>query len=90
MIHIFTKDGCGYCVRVKALLERIGVEYQLTNVTKDRQMINELLDNPQVKEYAHRTFPFVFDGNKFIGGYTELSIMVENGFLNDRGVNQDF
>lgn len=88
MIKIFTKDGCGYCTLAKALLESVGITYELTNITNDKETIESLLNDPRVKEYNHRTFPFVFNGDKFIGGYTELKMTFENGFFDND--NQDF
>jgi len=84
MIHMFTKNGCVFCVRAKQLMERIGICYKLTDISNDMTTINEIMENPQVKQYSQKTFPFVFHGDKFVGGYNELHSMVENGFLGDK------
>lgn len=89
MIQIFTKRGCSYCMKAKELLERANVSYSITDVTDDPDTVNDLKNMPQVKQYNHKTFPFVFDGDKFIGGYTELQNMYDNGFLNSNN-QEDF
>lgn len=88
MIHIFTKQGCGFCVKAKQLLENANISYKLTDITDDDTTKYKLLDDPRVKQYGHRTFPFVFKEDEFVGGFTELKEMFDNGFLDKN--NQDF
>lgn len=68
---IYTKDGCGYCAKAKELLNKRGFvskQIEITDENKDSiyKKIDKLTDN-------YRYFPIVFEGEKFLGGYTELS-----------------
>ena len=89
MITLFTKQGCVYCTRAIDLLNRENVTYQVFDMTNDEKGVQELLAKPEVKQYNHRTFPFVFDDGKFLGGYTELYEAFEHGFLNHQ-IEEDF
>ena len=63
-IQIFSKDKCIYCDKAKSLLNDYNVpfkEIKLSNLDKLKEITN-----------GHNTFPFVFFGDEFIGGYTEL------------------
>ena len=68
---IYTKSNCIYCDRVKNLLEKEKVfivncdEY----LDKDRDTFLEQMDKWTLT--SHRTFPFVFSDQKFIGGFDE-------------------
>jgi glutaredoxin len=70
---IYSKNGCSYCTKVKALL--MEKEIFFLDVNCDEYLINnreEFLSF--IKEIAnkeHRTFPMVFKDGKFIGGFTE-------------------
>ncbi len=70
-ISIFTKPGCVFCERAKSLLNRIFAPFEeivldpLSNQYESR--VAEL-----IKRTGHRTFPQVFIGEEFIGGFEEL------------------
>lgn len=75
---IYSRSGCGYCVRAKKLLESKGVEYE------DRP-IGSRYTKETLKEHCHKlnsnaiinTVPqiiMVRDGHEtYIGGYKELT-----------------
>ena len=80
MVH--SKPGCPYCVRAKELLDGSGIPYE------------EVLYDPDAPDYAdrrdrligatgHRTFPQIFVGERFIGGYTELEHLYSTQHLHD-------
>ena len=63
MYRVFSKQNCGYCTKAKALLEDLG---------EDFEVITEF-DVEAIKRVTnHKTFPFVFRDNTFIGGFSEL------------------
>lgn len=74
---IYSKDGCSYCDRAKALCEANSRTYTELKLGRDIEY-DALLDT--IQHYGHgRTMPLIVcnddgHGNQFrIGGYTELS-----------------
>jgi len=71
---IYSKTGCPYCVKAKALLENLTPPTYIVDCDEYlKQHKEEFLDF--VKRLAdgveHRTFPVVFYEGKFVGGYKE-------------------
>lgn len=67
-IEIYTKPGCPYCVRAKALLDSKGVGYQEYVVGDDPVKRGELV------KLAHgsRTVPQIFVDGHHVGGCDDL------------------
>lgn len=65
---IYSKTGCVYCDKVKALLESRGIAY-LEHKDPAPDVVEKL------KQSGHKTYPFVFS---LLGGFTETE-----AFLND-------
>jgi glutaredoxin len=62
---IYGKDNCIYCIKARELLEASpyhGVYYTFNKVDTSKIVIPEY----------HHTFPIIFFGEDFIGGYTEM------------------
>lgn len=72
-ITIYSKSGCINCNRVKTLLKEKNVLFDIIDcddfILDNRDEFLAFIKEMAGKEY--KTFPMVFDGNKFIGGYTE-------------------
>ena len=91
IITIYSKSGCTYCKKSKNYL---------TNINKPFQMIDcdeFLLDNKAdfllfIKKLSNvdiNTFPIIFNGTEFIGGYNELIIAVNNESSNNNNDNNN-
>ena len=68
-VEIYTKDGCGYCIRAKDLLESKKVSYKEYKIGPNgvtKEVIQERAGKPV------NTVPQIFINGKHIGGYTEL------------------
>lgn len=66
---IFTKNDCSYCKKVIKDLKSIDAEFKLYDTeTIDSQKLYNLTRS--------KTYPQIFIGNNFIGGYSELSILI--------------
>ena len=81
---VFTLSECTYCTLVKELLKE---ENDVIYIQCDRylkedrfQFIKEM--NTLTNRPEHKTFPFVFKGSYFIGGYDETKIFYEKNNLN--------
>ena len=73
-IQMYTTHWCGYCVRAKALLDSLGLEYEEINLDDDpqfRRTLNELTGG--------WTVPQILIDGKPIGGYTELWQLAKRG-----------
>ena len=88
MYKVFTKPSCPYCVKAKALLDKLNIpfeEYKLSSsmsgsdgeytVTIDQmfEMIGKQV----------RTMPQIMNDDKHIGGYTDL----REHFINEGKIN---
>ena len=70
---IYSKSGCVNCRKVKDLLKKNNIEYEIVDCD------DYLLDNKDIflsfiQSYSitqWKTFPMVFHNGKFIGGYDE-------------------
>ena len=62
---VYTRRNCSYCARVKTLLPADRTQY-IDVTDEDRTRFLEDMDRRTPK--PHRTFPFVFRGETFIGG----------------------
>lgn len=70
-VVIYSKSVCKFCVMAKEFFKEHQIPYQ------------EIMLDPKSNEYAdqvsdllertnHTTFPYIFVGDEFIGGYTDL------------------
>ena len=79
-IVIYTKEGCGYCEKAKKLLsDREKEEITIITpkqVTRLKQLLTEENDGEWVESF---TYPVVFVGGEYIGGYRELKDNVKRG-----------
>lgn len=68
---IHSKKGCIYCEKAKVELDSLSIQYEEVNYDPE---------DPDYKSRAaalvartgHKTFPQIFDGQVFLGGYSEL------------------
>ena len=62
-VTVYTRSFCGYCLQVKALLERRGIPYTERSVEDEPGLREQLLARS-----GRRTLPQVFVGERYIGG----------------------
>lgn len=66
MWKIISQPSCRYCVRAKELLTNLGKEFcEETLLTKDQK--------DAFKANGHRTVPQIWEGERYVGGWTELA-----------------
>ena len=75
-VTIYTRDGCGYCARAKALLVSKGAEFVEYNATQNPDYRQEMMDRS-----GGRTFPQIFIGEEHIGGCDDLHALDSRGEL---------
>lgn len=72
-VLIYSKDECKYCTQSKSLLINKNIPYKEIKLNPNSgdeyiSMRNKLISDTG----GHRTFPWVFVGNEFVGGFSEL------------------
>lgn len=72
MIKIYTKDGCVFCERAKALVVESNLEHEIIHMPRDISR-----DDLMAKFPDARTMPIVTIDNEVIGGYNELKDRVK-------------
>ncbi|HEV2753679.1 MAG TPA: glutaredoxin domain-containing protein [Solirubrobacteraceae bacterium] len=77
-ITVYTTIPCGYCTRVKALLNARGLEYEEINLARDADGRMQLLERTGMM-----TFPQVFVGEELVGGFTETLLAEQTGRLKE-------
>lgn len=76
-IEIYTKFGCPYCYRAKALLDSKGVAYEEFDITMGGPKRAEM----QERAPGAMTVPQIFIGGTPIGGSDDLSALDRAGKL---------
>ena len=77
-ITIYTTVPCGYCNRVKSLLDQRGLAYREVNLARDADGRSELLQRTGMM-----TFPQVFVDGELVGGFTETLLAERSGRLSE-------
>ncbi len=75
-ITVYTTVPCGYCTRVKSLLDQRGLSYEEINLARDADGRSQLLERTGMM-----TFPQVFVGDELVGGFTETVAAQRSGRL---------
>ena len=75
-VTIYTRDGCGYCVRANALLSRKGVAFDEINAGYDADLKAEM-----VARSGRTTFPQIFIDGTHVGGCDDLHDLEAAGKL---------
>lgn len=69
--RIVSKDDCLYCKKTKSLLNKHNVKYSETKLDKSDSDY-EKRRTDLISETNHKTFPWIFKGETFLGGFSEL------------------
>lgn len=76
-VTIYTKFGCPYCYRAKALLDKKGVDYSEHDVTMGGKERDEMMRRAPMA----RTVPQIFIGETHVGGSDDLAALERDGKL---------
>ncbi len=76
-IDIYTKFGCGFCVRAKRLLDQKGADYSEHDITMGGPKRDEMLERAP----DARTVPQIFIGETHVGGSDDLAALEREGKL---------
>jgi len=76
-IDIYTRWGCGYCYRAKALLDGKGAAYDEIDITMGGPKRAEMLERAP----GAMTVPQIFIGEVHVGGSDDLAALERSGKL---------
>ena len=77
-VVVYTSDACGFCTRVKMLLNARDIDYREINVSGDPEAFVSL-----AKSSGMMTLPQVFVDGELIGGYRETAEADATGRLQE-------
>ena len=77
-VLVYTTNACGFCTRVKMLLNARAIEYREINIAGDAEAFVEL-----AKSSGMLTLPQVFVDGVLIGGYNETAEADQTGRLQE-------
>ena len=66
MFLIYSKDNCSYCTKAKEWFKEFNLQYIEFN-NPPQQIVDNLKETT-----CQGTYPFIYCGDTFIGGYKEL------------------
>jgi glutaredoxin 3 len=78
-VIIYTGPMCNYCSAAKHLLNKKKVNYTEFDIAVDPSKMQEM----QTRTKGARTIPQIFIGETYVGGYTELKALENQGKLDD-------
>ena len=76
-VEIYTKFGCPYCSRAKALLEHKGIDYEEVDIGMVAGKRQEMMG----RSNGRHTVPQIFIGGRHVGGSDDLAELERNGQL---------
>ncbi len=73
-VKLYVTHHCPYCISAKKILESKRLPYELFDLTHKPEELAEL------KMKAHwKTVPQIFVDSRFVGGYTDLTKLEDDG-----------
>ena len=76
-VEIYTKVGCPYCARAKALLQSKGAEFTEYDAAGDAALREQM----HKRAPGSHTYPQVFIDDKLVGGSDDLAALDQKGGL---------
>jgi glutaredoxin 3 len=76
-VEIYTKFGCPYCARAKALLGQKGIEYEEYEINSIPGKRDEMLE----RSNGRHTVPQIFIDGRHVGGSDDLAELERAGEL---------
>ena len=72
MNRVYSTQYCPWCQRAKGLLNQRGIEFEEIDVTEDRELQKEMIE-----QSGRQTVPQIFFGDEHIGGYDDLVVYLK-------------
>ncbi len=76
-VKVYATGTCPYCVKAKALLDKLGIAYKEIRLDLDRSALSDFARETN----SARTVPQIIIDGKCVGGYSELTELHMEGGL---------
>jgi glutaredoxin 3 len=76
-VKVYATGTCPYCVKAKALLDKLGIPYREVRLDLDRSAMSDFARETD----SARTVPQIIIDGECVGGYTELTELHMDGGL---------
>lgn len=76
-VEIYTTPFCPYCIAAKQLLQKKGVSYAETDVSRDPSLRQAMMK----RAGGRHTVPQIFIGGQHVGGCDDLHALDQQGRL---------
>jgi len=76
-VIVYSTTYCPYCDNAKSLLKRLNIPFEDINVEDQPELRQKL----SAENGGWRTVPMIFIDNTFVGGYTDLKKLHDEGKL---------
>lgn len=84
-VKVYSTGICPICDNTKNLLKKWHIPFEEARVDRDRSLLKEMLELTQ----GARTVPQIAIDGKWIGGFSDLTMLHMDGKLDDLVVNSD-
>ncbi len=78
LVTIYSSAHCSFCSSAKHLLDHLGIDFKEIRIDQDQAAMLQFMEATN----GARTVPQVFIDDKLIGGFSELSVLHQDGELN--------
>jgi thioredoxin reductase (NADPH) len=89
-IELYSKEECKYCNYSKELLDKHNIKYNEIKLNPKDENYIKIRDELIEKSKGHNTFPWIYIGDHFLGGFNELRHSISTGsivkYLNKIGI----
>lgn len=77
-VDIYTKATCGFCMRAKMLLDKLGVSYNEIKIDFESELREKMI----ARTGGAYTVPQIFIGDTYVGGCDDLFALYSQNKLN--------
>lgn len=78
-VVVFSKEKCKYCTMSKKLFNEYKIPYEEVKLDPNDSDYQEFRKELIKISNGHSTFPWIFTGEKFLGGFSDLDKSVSTG-----------
>jgi glutaredoxin len=76
---VYSKSGCTYCIQAKELLTQLQLVHTIIDcdiyLETDKELFLHFIH--QLSSINYTSFPMIFDGKTFVGGYSNIQQYVD-------------
>lgn len=81
MLTVYSKDACAQCLQLESLLKMKGKTFEVKKLDKDYTRDDLAAVFEQAGLPQPRSFPMLFNGSTYVGGFNEARVAVLTGAL---------